>query len=178
VLKEHRYLVSLARLRSSFDLYSAICRVVPEAHGAGWAIAPAHAGFLIRGPSKSPRIVALTIGGRCERVEIGGTIDVEAARSLVARCVIVRLTNGLPSSHDEMRRVVDAHVQARASAIGVSVELGQPRAVRVHGRMIRGFSARATTTSDCASIELQRLGIGGKRSMGCGVFCAEGSLWS
>lgn len=177
-MKEHRYAARLDVLRSPFELYSAICRVVPHAHAAGWSVAPVAAGFLIRGPDDPPRIRAIEVRGREMIVDFAGSHELEPALSLTARCVIVRLTGGAPKDTNELRARVDAHVQTRAAAIGAAVRLGDPQAVRVHGRLIRGFSARAVPLTDAASLVLQRVGIGGKRSMGCGVFCAEGSRWS
>lgn len=177
-MKEHRYSAGLSLLRSPFDLYAAISRVVPEAHGAGWAIAPTIAGFIIRGPSVPPGIKGLSIYGRDVRVDSAGTHDLESTRTLVSRCVLVRITGGAPVSEDELRRRVSAIVRERAAAIGVDIDLGAARGVRVHGRLLRGFAARATASTDEASLALQRAGIGGKRSSGCGVFCAEGSPWA
>jgi CRISPR-associated protein Cas6 len=44
------------------------------------------------------------------------------------------------------------------------------RSIKVKGRKIVGYSVEVSGLNDQASIRLQVLGLGGKRSMGCGVF--------
>lgn len=176
-LIEHRYRVDLRGLRSPFDLYAAISRVLPEAHGAGWAISPAGVGFVVRGPERAPTLEGLLIAGSMRDVQLVESVALAPARRLRSSCVIVRLTDGAPDSVSALRARVETHVRERAAALGVRVELGEPAGVRVHGRLIRGFAARAFADTDEAAIALLRTGIGGKRSMGCGVFFAEGQPW-
>lgn len=174
---EHRYRVDLRKLRSPFELYGAISHVLPDAHGAGWAIAPAGPGFVIRGPERAPKIERLFVGGSWQDAVLVQSVALASARHMHARCVVVRLTDGGPVTPRDFRRVVEEHVAARGRALGVRIELGGPTGVRVHGRFIRGFEAHAVAHSDAASLALMREGVGGKRSMGCGVFFAVGQPW-
>jgi hypothetical protein len=153
-----------------FRLYAAISRVLPEAHGAGWAIAPAGRGFVIRGPAAAPRIPVLQYGSERVQAKPRGSAAIAHSEFLVASIVIVRLTDG-PGDRDSFRARVLAHVKTRAAALGADeVQLGHEWGVRVHGRLIRGFGCWVRAGVPDASIAVQTVGIGGKRSMGAGVF--------
>lgn len=168
---EHRYRVDGARIGDGFQLYAAISRVFPAAHGARWAIARTLEGFAIRGPEAAPAITAITIH-RPARVRLQESVPLAPSEFLRASIAIVRLTAPPPSSSTEFRQRVYEHVADRGRALGArDVRIGTHElGVRVHGRLIKGFEAWCWTPDADASIAIQATGIGGKRSMGCGVF--------
>jgi CRISPR-associated protein Cas6 len=69
-----------------------------------------------------------------------------------------------------------AHRQLAKLGINATLELpGDERTrcrriVSIHGKKVVGFSLVARDLSDQDSITLQSLGLGGRRSMGCGIF--------
>lgn len=175
---EHRY--DLAGPRPApFALYGALSRAVPAAHRAGWAIAPCHlrSGFVIRGVEIAPDPRMVSIGGRDIPVRIVETAELRPTRELWSPIVVIKLTN-MPDNAATFRATIARHVRERCTAIGVEhTELGAEREVRVHGRRVRGFEVRARTENPTAGSRLLAEGLGGKRSMGCGVFHDARSPW-
>ena len=172
---EHRYHLAGSGRLDAFRLYAAICRALPCAHGAGWAIAARDGReFVIRGPDSAPQITRLDLDGDGSVTLVGST-TIAPAPALSSRIVVIRLTRPPPLGDPEFRARVVAHITDRAEILGADhVEVSpDPQHVRVHGRAVRGYGVRVTTSDPKASLRVLELGIGGKRSMGCGVFFAE-----
>lgn len=178
MLIEHRYELRGPR-PSPFALYGALSRAIPDAHRSGWAIAPCHlrSGFVIRGVEIAPDPRAVVLGGRDVPVRIVESAELRPARELWSPIVVIKLTV-MPVSPAEFRAAVERNVRERCAAIGVhQVELGAEREVRVHGRRVRGFEIVVRADDPDAAARLLASGLGGKRSMGCGVFHDAGSPW-
>lgn len=104
------------------------------------------------------------------------------SRSLDARLVAIKVTNPVRcASQEEGRQVLDSKaLQSRFEAeakrqlgrLEVKGELAVygRRSIRVAGKHVIGFSVRITGLTEADSIRLQEHGLGGKRSMGCGIF--------
>lgn len=176
-----------------YALYSAITRQLPALHGARWlgleliSGVPWREGLIVlptRGATLSLRIPAnhygdvLPLAGR--RLDLDGHtihLGIPSARpllpspSLYARCVTIKKFTDAEPFLDAARRQVEAH--------GINATLELPldeqgrfrrRILRIHDKTIIGFSLAAHNLSDDDSIRLQTTGIGGRRTMGCGIF--------
>lgn len=182
-------------LDHSYPLYGALSRAVPAIHKAEWlAIQPIGArlaapGLLslqplgtlrVRVPAERiPLLVSLTgahldIAGH--PVELGApTVNaLVPAATLDARLVVIRLTNGVGKPFDRKafddRFVAEAHRQLAKHGISGALELCGRQRITVGGRRVIGHSVRVVGLSADDSIKLQIHGIGGKRTMGCGIF--------
>lgn len=183
-----------------YPLFSALCSVVPQIHGAKWLGVHPIAGtplgdgwlgirrgahLLLRAPAERiPTLLplagrSLDVGGM--RITLGAP-RIQAlvpATSLDARIVVLKLT-GAPREADgtldvrgfERRYVDELARQLAAIDVKGDVELGGRQRIRVAGRRIVGFSVRVRGLTAEGSIRLQEEGLGGKRGMGCGVFRA------
>lgn len=192
VPRDHGYLV-----------YAAICRLIPQAHGAKWLavhplpgqfadellVLPPRAFLTLRVPATEIHQL-LPLSGKVLRVgetEIGlGTPNIYALRpfaQLVSRQVVIRLT-AVPRKPDgtidktsmAQSFVQEIQRQLAAKSIRAEVCIGTPRQISVGGHRVLGFTVRLSGLSDADSLLIQTKGLGGKRAMGCGVFgpCREG----
>lgn len=106
----------------------------------------------------------------------------EPSRSLDSRLVAIKVTNPTRRTRPEDgREVLDAEsLQSRfeAEAKRQMDRLQVQGELTIHGRRsiqvarthVIGFSVRVTDLSETESLRLQEHGLGGKRSMGCGIF--------
>jgi CRISPR-associated protein Cas6 len=178
-----------------YALYGAISRLVPSVHGATWigihSIAAKLAGpeALTLEPMGTLRVrvptdkiaellplagATLEIAGR--RVEIGApTVHaLTPVAALDARLVVIRLTGGLAKPFDraafDQRFVAEAQRQLVRHEIRGDLELCGRQNLSVGGQRVVGHSVRVLGLSADDSLKLQIHGIGGKRTMGCGIF--------
>jgi CRISPR-associated endonuclease/helicase Cas3 len=101
----------------------------------------------------------------------------EPAPSLDARMVIIKLTN-VPEKGDGSLDVValrarfeaEARRQLNALGIGGILAITGRRSITVDRKRVVGFSVRVSELDADGSLRLQVEGIGGKRTMGGGVF--------
>lgn len=176
-----------------YALYSAVTRQLPALHGAPWlglellSGVPWREGVIVlptRGAQLRLRIPAdryavvlplagkrLDIAGHPLRLGIPIARPLQPAPSLYARVVTIKKFTEPEPFLDAARRQLDA--------LGVSATLELPlddqgrfrrRVIRIHGRTVVGFSLAAHGLNDKDSINLQSIGIGGRRAMGCGIF--------
>lgn len=181
-----------------YALYAALSHHVPAVHQVDWLSVHPIGGkplgqqvlALGRGSSVTLRVPVERIGTVLPLA--GTTLEIlgsklmlgapnvralEAAASLDARIVIIKLTN-VPEKGDGSLDVAAIHERFEGEARRQLGKLGitQPfaitgrRSVTVHGQRVLGFSMRVTDLGPEASIRLQIEGIGGKRTMGGGVF--------
>lgn len=177
MLIEHRYELCGPR-PSPFALYGAISRQVPEAHGARWSISlcSQRRGFVVRGPMRAPIIDQIAVRSHRAIVRLAESVELLPARELWSPIVVIKLTQ-MPSNPVAFRSAIARHISERCTALGIEhAELGAERSVRVHGRGVRGFEVRARCSAAAAEALLVA-GLGGKRSMGCGVFHDARSPW-
>ena len=175
-----------------FALYSAITQRLPGLHGVAWLGIE-----LINGIPWDKGVVALRTRGATLRLRLpvdklsqvlplaGAPLHLEGhpirlgipvarpltpASSLYARIVSIKpFTDLEPFLAAAQRQLVQ---------LGIAGVLEPPRdghtrsrrIITIHGRKIVGFSLAAHGLSDTDSIKLQTQGIGGRRSMGCGLF--------
>ena len=176
-----------------YALYSAVTHQLPALHGAPWlglellSGVPWREGVIVlptRGAQLRLRIPAdryaavlplagkrLDIAGHPLRLGIPIARPLQPAPSLYARVVTIKKFTEPEPFLDAARRQLDA--------LGVSATLELPlddqgrfrrRVIRIHGRTVIGFSLAAHGLNDKDSINLQSIGIGGRRAMGCGLF--------
>jgi CRISPR-associated protein Cas6 len=173
-------------------LYAAITHTLPTLHGAPWLgielisgipwdngmiALPTRGGHLrLRLPAQNFAAV-LPLAGK--RLEIAGhaiRLGAPLARplmpmaSLYARIVIIK-------KFTEPRPFLEA-ARRQLTALGIKATLELPRdgrtrsrrIISIHGKKVVGFSLAAHDLDDQDSITLQSLGLGGRRTMGCGLF--------
>lgn len=179
-----------------YDLFGALCRVVPRLHGdRRVGVHP------IRGLRLAPRRLTLVPQSRLrlrlpsEEVApylalAGSTLDLEGSRLSVG---IPRVESLRPAADLSARLVTigrlteppefDASALRQLSALGVSARpeflpeadptrAGRPtrRILRIKGRRIVGFALRIAGLTAEESLLVQEHGLGSHRRMGCGVF--------
>jgi CRISPR-associated protein Cas6 len=187
-------------LDHGYALYGAISRVLPELHGADW-LNVCGIGAKVGGPGvlslhrpgtlrlriptdKIPVVIGLAgkqldIAGRHVVLGAPTVAPLLPAAALDARAVYIRLTNGAKGEADKFapedfaaRFLAEAKRQVAKLSISCTLELRGRQEIRVAGKRLIGNSVLATGLSDEDSLKLQIAGIGGKRTMGCGVFRA------
>ena len=175
-------------------LYGALSRAIPSVHGADWIaihgiaakqadenLTLERAGRLrIRVPSDRIGELLALAGTSVEiaghPVEIGAPTvhPLVPAAILDARLVVIRLTGGIrkPFDNEAFERRFLAEARRQLAALGATGELviSGRQSLRVGGQRVIGCSVRVGGLSCDDSIKLQVEGIGGKRTMGCGVF--------
>lgn len=104
------------------------------------------------------------------------------SRSLDARLVVIKITEVVRRHNSQIEReaidvkqlevrfLVEAKRQLARLQVAGDVAVTGRRSLRVGGRRVVGFSVRVVGLSDGGSIRLQEEGLGGKRTMGCGIF--------
>ncbi|HEU4733909.1 MAG TPA: type I-MYXAN CRISPR-associated protein Cas6/Cmx6 [Kofleriaceae bacterium] len=178
-----------------YALYGALSRALPEVHGADWLGIQCIPGRLV-----GPETLDVTSGSFVRlRIPVdrivtllpltGATLEIQGAAihlgapqvhvlkpvaALDAQLVVIRLTGG--AGHPFSRAAFDERFAAEAnrqlSRIGVTGELtlrGR-RSLEVGGRRIIGHAVSVSGLSAEHSVILQVHGLGGKRTMGCGLF--------
>lgn len=179
-------------LDHGYALFSAISRILPEAHGARWLgvhplegkrdgdrlVLPGSGCLWLRVPAEKIPMV-LRLAAQRLRVldaswQLGPPIVERLApvASVDARTVYIKLT-GIQAPDDTLLRDrYAAELKRQLAAIGAQGEasLQGKRRIMVAGKSLVGFSVRVTGLDDSGSVLLQSLGLGGKRAMGCGIF--------
>jgi CRISPR-associated protein Cas6 len=178
-----------------YALYGALSRLIPAVHGATWigihgiaaklanpeelALEPVGA-LRVRVPTgKIGELLALAgatldVAGR--RVEVGApTVQaLTPVAALDARLVVIRFTGGLSKPFDraifDQRFVAEAQRQLVEYGIRGDLELCGRQSLSVGGQRVIGHSVRVLGLSPDDSLKLQIHGLGGKRTMGCGIF--------
>lgn len=176
-----------------YALYSAITRKLPALHGARWlgleliSGVPWREGIIVlpaRGAFLSLRIPAnhygdvlplagkrLELNGQTIHLGIPSARPLQSCSSLYARCVTIKKFTDAEPFLDAARR--------QLAALGLKATLELPhddqgrfrrRILRIRDKTIIGFSLAAHNLSDDDSLSLQTTGIGGRRTMGCGIF--------
>lgn len=178
-----------------YQLYGALSRAIPAVHKADWIGIHGIAGkrletgelaietrgvLRVRVPSNHVTTLLALTGTTIEvaghSVEIGAP-TVHALRpvaTLDARLVVIRLTRGVPKPFDrgmfESRFIAECQRQLVEHGIRGDLELSGRDSLRVGGQRVIGYAVRVHGLSPDHSLELQTCGLGGKRTMGCGLF--------
>jgi CRISPR-associated protein Cas6 len=177
-----------------YALYGALSRLVPSIHRADWiaihGIAGKHLGnelsvesrgvLRLRIPSDKIAVLLAVVGTTIEvaghSLEIGApTVHTLApAATLDSRLVVIRLTGGVAKPFNrvvfEERFTAEARRQLAKHGVRGELELCGRQSLRVGGQRVLGHSVRVWGLSPEDSMKLQICGIGGKRTMGCGIF--------
>lgn len=178
-----------------YALYGALSRLLPEVHGATWIGIHGIAGKLANPEELSLEpLGTLRIRVPTERIGqllglVGATLDVADRRlevgaptvhaltpvaTLDARLVVIRITGGLSKPFDravfDQRFVAEGQRQLAKYGIRGELELCGRQSLSVGGQRVLGHSVRVLGLSPDDSLKLQIHGVGGKRTMGCGIF--------
>ncbi len=140
--------------------------------------------------ARIPEAIALA-GKRLDLEGAGLLVGVPTARpllpraSLLSRLVVIRgFTEAGPFLEAAQRQLTERGIAGAASLIprrGVRAVEGQAggrdgvvrRTLRIHDREVVGFAVRVSDLGPEDSLELQAVGLGGRRRFGCGVFVPE-----
>lgn len=174
-----------------YDLFSAICRHIPEAHDADWLVIDTLAGVAkgdgtteldskaalkIRLPQEYVTLM-LRLAGK--KLQLGGypvhlgtpqISLIQPSSCLYSRIVTIK-------NHQEQQTFYEA-VQQKLHSLGISGDLavGARRIVTVANHTIVGFEVTLYGLSNESSILLQVKSLGGRRHFGCGYFNPISSL--
>lgn len=179
----------------AYPLYGALSRAVPAVHGAEWIGIHGIAGKrldadnlaidargILRVRVPADRIATLLalagatieIGGHAVAIGAPTVHSLTPVATLDARLVVIRLTGGVPKPFDrkvfEGRFIAECQRQLVEREIRGDLELSGRASVRVGGQRVIGYAVRVRGLSPDHSLKLQSLGLGGKRTMGCGLF--------
>lgn len=185
-------------LDHGYQLYGALSRAVPDVHGADWVgvhtIAARLAGpdMLSLHPQGALRLrtpigrIQQLLGLAGQQLDIGGsTVSVgapsihvlEPADVLDAALVVIKLTGGVKEEgatfdveRFRTRFLAEAERQLQRHGIAGAIEIRGRRSLRVGGRRVIGHALRVSGLRAEHSLHLQVVGLGGKRTMGCGIF--------
>lgn len=176
-----------------YALYSAITQVLPALHGTSWlgieliSGVPWSEGIIAlptRGASLRLRLPAehyghvlplagkrLDIAGDPVRLGIPSARPLLPASSLYARNVTIKKFIDPEPFLDAARRQLDA-LEITATLELPSDEQGRfrRRILTIRDKAIVGFSVAVHDLNDNDSVKLQIIGLGGRRTMGCGIF--------
>ena len=180
----------------SYSLYSAVSRVVADAHCADWMGI-----FSLRGRKTRPGFMQIS-EGEClrlrlplekvplayklsgQRLRIGNssvrcglpTINLlTPSLNLRSRLVVIRTAhepkvvepeNFLKALH---RQLLDLNISASAHIERRSDSLAR-RVVKIKDNIIVGYGVVITDLQERDSLIIQAVGLGGRRRMGCGIF--------
>lgn len=168
-----------------YAMYSAISRLIPEAHQADWLAVETVPGTArgdggihinerarLRMRMSQDRLpLMLKLAGK--RLEVDGypvrlgvpqTFLLNPSPALYARCVTIKKFMEPEPFLDAVRRKLD-ELEVKAQP-----EIGPRRAFRVGSHTIVGFGLTLRELTDEDSVLVQERGIGGRRHMGCGFF--------
>lgn len=168
-----------------YALFSAISKIVPEAHAADWLAVETIPGLArgdgltqidndaklrVRLPQdRVPLILKLAgkklqLNGHTIRLGAPQIFLLRPASALYARIVTIK-------GYTEPDTFLDA-VCRKLDQMGVQGEpvVGPRRVLKVGNHTIVGFSLTVNELTDDGSILLQEHGLGGRRHMGCGFF--------
>lgn len=179
----------------AYPLYGALSRAIPAVHGAEWIGIHGIAGkrldteklaidsrgvLRVRVPAdRIATLLALAgttieIGGHAVTIGAPTVHPLTPVATLDARLVVIRLTGGVPKPFDrkvfERRFIAECQRQLIEHEIRGDLELSGRASVRVGGQRVIGHAVRVRGLSPDHSLKLQSLGVGGKRTMGCGLF--------
>ncbi len=124
----------------------------------------------------------LDVHGATLRLGVPRVYRLACVATLDARLVYIKLTSPPTRRHEELNRDTldndgmasrygqEIRRQLDRLQIGGTFELRGRRSITVAGKRLVGFSVRVGELHVDESLRLQENGLGGKRSMGCGVF--------
>jgi CRISPR-associated protein Cas6 len=173
-------------------LYAAIMHTLPALHGMSWlgielisgipwdkgmiALPTYGAHVCLRLPAQYFAEVLPLAGKRLKIAEHTIRLGIPMARPLVPAASLYARMVTIKKFTEPLPFLEAAHRQLAKLGINATLELpGDERTrcrriVSIHGKKVVGFSLVARDLSDQDSITLQSLGLGGRRSMGCGIF--------
>jgi CRISPR-associated protein Cas6 len=168
-----------------YALYSAISRLIPEAHQADWLAVETVPGtargdgaihinerarLRMRMPQDRLPVMLklagkrLDVDGYAVRLSSPQTFLLRPSSALYARCVTIKKFMEPEAFLEAVRRKLDE------MEVNAEPEIGPRRAFRVGSHTIVGFGLTLRELQDEASLLIQERGIGGRRHMGCGFF--------
>lgn len=182
---EHRWPVEMQTIDGDhgYRLYGALSLLCTDIHQGPWQIAPlvghgcrdgrrlSGSGVLrLRGEARSSLLGSLN--GCDIAVGSGGMLRIgEGSLSLVSPSPVLHARTVMVKTADALAAVVKIHGQLEDRIGRVPlVELGRKRQMVINKATVAGFEVTIHGLTSEESLAVQRLGIGGRRRMGAGVF--------
>ena len=179
----------------AYPLYGALSRALPPLHGADWLGIQNILGRLVgsdtidvqaggalrlRVPTDKIAVVlalaGMTIEIQGSAIHLGAPVVhvLKPAATLDARLVVIRFTRGVGEPFDrgafDERFIAEANRQLVRLGVTGELALRGRGSIRVGGQRIMGHAVGVSGLSAEHSLALQVHGLGGKRTMGCGLF--------
>ena len=176
-----------------YALYSAISRQLPQIHGVDWLgielisgvpcgqgiiMLPRDGGMLrLRIPANEYGHVLPLAGKRLDIVGHPIRLGIPTARALSASPSLYSRMVTIKKFTDAEPFLAAARRQIEALQITATLDLPKDdegrfrrRVVKIHDKIVIGFSVSAHDLNDEHSLRLQTSGLGGRHTMGCGHF--------
>lgn len=182
-------------LDHGFTLFSALSRVLPAIHeNASWGIHPVfgqrvghdalellpNSRIKVRLPLAQISAVlplskaTIEVAGSTLALGFLQVLPLTPAAHLRARLVTIRGFQEEEGFLAAVRRQIEGLEGLGQDPATIDVELGRRRIFQVHGRKVVGFAVGLTGLEIDASLTIQRVGLGGRRHMGAGLFMPPG----
>lgn len=188
-LVEYRWPVVMHRVNRDhgYRMFSALCFAWPLFHQGGWQVAPlltvSGFGRRLSGPAllrirgvADPRILTaldgetLSMGTHGDvRVRPGTEAPCRPAPTLRARAVFIKSAKG----PEDFARKVASQLADRLGRVP-TFDVGSPCSAVIARATVHGYEVTVGGLTEAESMTLQARGLGGKRSMGGGVFLPTG----
>ena len=176
-------------------LYSAMSRVLPEAHQAdGYGVHPIrgrqlggrtlqlteHSRLVIRTDAEQlARFLplagkSLRLLDRSLRIGVPQIFSLVPATALRSRLVTIKLPETASQKDEVAKESFLAAISRQLAALGISAQpkysLGKRRTLRIKDKEVVGYEVLVESLTAEESLALQGHGLGGRLKMGCGIF--------
>ena len=182
----------------SYLVYSAVSRMLPDAHQAdGYGIHPIggrqlggrtlrlteHSRLVIRTEAEQIARFLPLVGKELRILDRGVRVGVPQVRSLIpaaavrSRLVTIKLPDMATQTAGVASETFRAAALRKLAEIGISTKavlsLGKRRTLRIKDKEVVGYEVLVEALTAEESITIQERGLGGRRHMGCGLFVPE-----
>ncbi len=181
-------------LDHGYTLFSAMSRLVPELHRQpSWGVHPVfgvrdgrtlelepRSRIKVRMPlSEISQVMplagaSLDVSGSAVRLGFPQVFPLTPAAHVRARLVTIRGFQEEDEFVPALRRQIAAIEDLGQDPATIDVVLGRRRILKIRDKKVVGFAVGLTGLSATASLAIQRVGLGGRRHMGAGLFVPPG----
>ncbi len=180
-------------LDHGYGLFAGISRVLPELHQSvmNWAVLPVRGlnrrDHMLSIVDSSRLTIRLPSGDIAKVLPLAGQeVDIQGYRVIVgipelhmlrpskelcARYVTIKGAETKADFEESFQRQLQALLQTNVAEVGVHI--GARRVMRIKHYKVVGYTVGLSNLSDEQSMLIQKVGFGGKRKMGAGVFLPQ-----